>query len=67
MGEDRGEVADWLVGILGDDDSVAPSSQSWPAVTVSWRQSFVLFPPQHLEMEWSLCESQVEFKHAAWF
>ncbi len=45
VGEERGEVAERLVSVVGDDDSVASSSNSWPAVTVSWRQSIVLLPP----------------------
>ncbi len=67
MGEEWCEVAEWLVAGVGDDEGVASSSHSWPAVTVSWRQIAVLLPLQHLETERSLCESQVEFKHAAWF
>lgn len=67
MGEEWGEVAEWLVAVVGDDEGVASSSHSWPAVTVSRRQGAVLLPPQHLETGRSLTETQVEFKHVAWF
>lgn len=60
MCEERGEVADWLLGVVGHDDGVESSSHSWPAVTVSWRQTAVLLPPQHLETERPL-----EVKHVA--
>ena len=56
VGEKRDEVAERLVSVVGDDDGVASSSDSWPAVTLSWRQSEVLLPPQHLETERSPCE-----------
>lgn len=59
VGEERDEVAERLVSVVGDDDGVASSSDSWPAVTLSWRQSEVLLPPQHLETERSPCEIQI--------
>lgn len=67
MGEERAKVAERLVSIVGDDDGVEPLSHSWPAATVSWRQRAVLLPPQHLETDQLLCETQVEFKDVAWF
>lgn len=45
VGEQRGEVAERLVGVLGHDDSVAASSHGGPAVTVGRKQSAVQLPP----------------------
>lgn len=47
--EQRGEVAERLVCVLGDDDGVAPSSQGGPAVAFGWRQGHIRLPLQHLE------------------
>lgn len=70
MSEEGRQVAERLLGIVGDDDGVASSSHSWPAVPVGCGQSVVVLPPQHLETERSPCDTHdtlVEFKHGALF
>lgn len=50
VGEKRKQVAEWLVGVVGDHDSVASSSNGRPAVTVCWGQRVVLLPSAHLSV-----------------
>lgn len=48
VGEKRGEVAEGLIAVRWDNDYVASTSHSRPAVVVGWTQSMLLLL-QHLE------------------
>lgn len=58
--EQRGEVAERLVGAAGDDQGVTSSGHNRPAVTLSRSQRGALLLPQHLNT--TLClQLQVKF------
>lgn len=50
VGEKRQQVAEWLVGVVGDHDSVASLSDGRPAVTVCCGRRVILLPSAHLSM-----------------
>lgn len=50
VGEKRQQVAEWPVGVVGDHDGVASSSDGRPAVTVCWGRRVVLLPSAHLSV-----------------
>lgn len=51
MCEERSQVTEGLLSVGGDDERVASSSHGGPAVTIGWRQSVVLLPPQRLHAQ----------------